>query len=157
MSKYCIYIPKTIVDVERVTHELWNRFAYTHDGWDRLYDSIDSPASCWMRAFEKTPLRDDCDGFHSGMYWLVSKMDGVRNCLLLTVATRGIKQSHTVLFFSLGASFYLVNYRYVSQYLRGLEEAIEDLKRQHYRSRVDIISLELSEWDGRRWKTGMVE
>ena len=157
LPKYSIYIPKNVSDVGRVTQELWNRFEYTYDSWDRLYDSIDTPASCWMRAFENTPLRDDCDGFHSAMYWTVSRMGGVRNCLLLTVATREIKQSHSVLIFSLGPSFYLVNYRYVSHALGGVEGTIEDLKRQHYRNRVEIISWELSEWDGRRWRTGRVK
>ena len=145
------YIPKTINDVRDTAREINSRFQWTMDSWDRLYDSIDSPASCWSRAFNNPPLLDDCDGFHSALYWAVSFY---MKCRLLTVATKEISQSHSVLVIKFMNTYYLVNYTYVSRPLPSMDAVLKDLDRQHYRGNMNMIAWELSKWNGEYWESG---
>ncbi|EEG78943.1 hypothetical protein [Dethiobacter alkaliphilus] len=128
---------------------LHNNFVWTQDGPGRLFDSIDSPASCWDRAFNYPPLRDDCDGFHSALYWAVSQHF---SCRLLTVATLPLHHSHTVLIIRNKGQYHLANYTYLSTALSDLDAVIKDLFRTFYRDKnVQMVTWELSVWDKTRW------
>ena len=143
------YIPSTVEDISGVSKEVHNRFVYTNDGVDRLYDSIDTPASCLGRAFINPPLRDDCDGFHSALYGLVNYNF---RCSLLTVVTEDIKSSHTMLFILDDGvdRFFYVDYTYVSGMFTIAKDLMDDIKDRRYRS-VGVMYHELSFWDGRSW------
>ncbi len=146
-------IPKTIGDIKKSAEALMLNFDYTNDGVDRLYDSIDTPASCLERAFLKAePLMDDCDGFHSALYGLV---DYNFNCRLLTLVTRKIEASHTLLIVSHPTEYGYVcfDYTYVSDILLNINAVVADAQRRLYTGVTDIIYSELSKWDGDRWKS----
>ncbi len=144
-------IPKTIGDIKKSAEAIMLNFDYTSDGPDRLYDSIDTPASCLERVFlDPEPLRDDCDGFHSALYGLV---DYNFNCRLLTLVTRKIEASHTLLVVSHPTDYGYVcfDYNYVSEVLLNMNVIVADIGRRLYKGVTDIIYSELSKWDGDRW------
>jgi len=138
-------IPKRFSDIQRVADELRSRFIYTRDGIDRLWDSIDTPASCWERAFPG-PLRDDCDGFHAALYWAVSHNF---RCYLLTLVTRQIVDSHVLLYIRHGGHFYL-DYTYLSDRFMTFDSMVEHIGR---RREMDIVSTELSVFTN-GWRKG---
>lgn len=139
-------IPKKFEDIVKVAKTLRSNFVYTHDGIDRLFDSIDTPASCWERAFNPGPLEDDCDGFHSALYWAVHQNF---NCWLLTLVTRNIVNSHVILYIQHNGHYY-VDYEYMSSKFNSFEALIEHIGK---RRSMNIVSYNLSSWkDG--WQKG---
>ena len=147
------YVPSNLSDIRQTMLHIYSRFEWTQDGFNRLYDSIDTPASCWIRAFENPPLKDDCDGYHAALYWAVSFCF---SCRLLTVATRNIKDSHTVMVIHHNNQYRLANYTYLSKPFACIEDVITDLLRTHYNAKKStrIVAWELSYWNGVRWKSG---
>ena len=143
-------IPKNLSDIKGLTSEIMKRFKYTPDGLDKLFDSMDTPASCWHRTFFQTPLRDDCDGYHAALYWAISKRF---NCALLTVLTDDIVNSHTVLIAKTDGGYCLVNYLDVQMNLPDLDSVVKYLLNKYYQNKVSIMATELSKWDGhnRTW------
>ena len=146
---YKEYIPSSLLQVKRVAEEVHNRFQYTPDNISHLYDAMDSPASCWQKAFEDSPLKDDCDGFHAALYWAVSfNFD----CGLLTVVTSNIKDSHTILYFENEGLLHYVDYVYLSNGFANMGDLINHIQNRRYKSRgTEIVDSELSCWDGNRW------
>lgn len=148
-QKYKILIPKTLKMVHHLSQEIYHRFQYTNDSWDRLYDSIDSPASCVLKAFENPPLKDDCDGFHSALYWFVSHNF---DCRLLTTVTQDIKNSHTLLLLKHNKKYYYIDYTYLSKEYKNIPLVIDDIKKRRYNNISNFIMYyELSEWKNNQW------
>lgn len=148
-NKYKPFIPKSLNSIKNIAKEINNRFQYTNDSWDRLYDSIDSPASCVLRTFENPPLKDDCDGFHSALYWFVSHNF---ECRLLTTVTEDIKNSHTLLLLKYNQEYYYIDYTYLSKGYKNINSAINDIKKRRYNNITNFIMYyELSEWKTNQW------
>lgn len=82
------------VELNLLSRRLLLNFDYRPDGITHLFDSIDTPAGAWQKAFDPGPLRDDCDGFHAALYWGARGMKGVR---LFTIVTSCIPDAHTLL------------------------------------------------------------
>lgn len=135
-------IPQNFKDIQRTAQELYINFEYTLDDVTRLYDSIDTPASCWERAFTGK-LKDDCDGFHSALYWAVSQNF---NCYLLTLVTQDIVSSHSLLVISHGGKLHFVDYTYVSNGYERMESLIAAVVK--YRKMQNVIIAEGSDFDG---------
>ncbi|NLM46881.1 MAG: hypothetical protein GX200_08785 [Firmicutes bacterium] len=150
LEQYKEYIPATVTEIRHTMQQLYRRFIWTQDDAGKLFDSIDTPASAWDKAFSNPPLKDDCDGFHAALYWAVSFNFP---CRLLTVATRKIKDSHTVLVIRDGQQYYLANYNYLSRPLATMADVLQELQQTYYKNRADIIAWELSCWNGRRWES----
>jgi len=137
-------IPRNFSDIQKIADELRANFEYTRDGIDRLFDSIDTPASCWDRAFNPGPLKDDCDGFHSAVYWAVHHNF---RCWLLTLVTRNIVDSHVLLYIRHGGHFCL-DYTYLSDRFMTFDSMVEYIAA---RRNMDVTSTTLSTWDN-GWK-----
>jgi len=138
--------PATLLDVSRTARALFDNFVYTNDGIFRLYDSIDTPAGAWERAWNPGPLRDDCDGFHAALLWAVNvKMKSY----LITVVSTDIVRSHTALYLPLySVTGYVIDY--TRRYGPGsLGELINQIKEAH--NMPGVIMAELSAWDDRAW------
>jgi hypothetical protein len=147
-QKYKYLTPRSIPQIKNIINEIHKRFQYTNDNWDRLYDSIDSPASCVIRAFENPPLRDDCDGFHSALYYFVSKNF---DCRLLTVVTNDIKNSHTLLLLKYQQKYYYIDYTIISGSYHNIQNIIDTIKQKRYHNKNIIMYYELSLWENDRW------
>lgn len=149
-TPYADYIPTTAEGVKSLTGELHRRFDYTPDGADRLFDSIITPAAAWLEAFEDPPLKDDCDGFHSALYWAVSHNF---DCRLLTAVTEDIRRSHTALaFMDKNNLLYLVNYRVVTPGQDCIEKIKDRFIASQYRDpEIKVVYWELSFWAGSIW------
>ena len=152
LDQYRQYIPATITEIRHTMQQLYKRFAWTQDGVGKLFDSMDTPAATWDKAFSNPPLKDDCDGYHDALYWAVSfNFD----CRLLTVATRKIRDSHTVLVIRDGQHYYLANYNYLSRPVATMTDILSLLQETYYKRKPTvIIAWELSYWNGRRWESG---
>ncbi|MFA5558829.1 MAG: hypothetical protein WDA59_05140 [Methanofastidiosum sp.] len=150
-AKYKRYIPSSLSEVKKVAELLYKNFQYTPDDLTKAYDSIDSPISCWLRAFENSGrLCDDCDGFHSALYWPVSYNF---ECRLLTIVTQNIKDSHTFLTFKTNDGYYYVDYTYLSPPFANMDDLVMHAENRLYKNKTFMISYELSKWDGGRWQT----
>lgn len=148
-NQYKSLIPQNLIDINHIVQEIYKRFQYTNDSWDRLYDSIDSPASCVLKAFENPPLKDDCDGFHSALYWFISHNF---NCRLLTTVTQDIKNSHTLLLLKHNKKYYYIDYTYLSKEYKNIPLVIDDIKKRRYNNISNFIMYyELSEWKNNQW------
>jgi len=146
---YSQWIPKTIPTIKNIAYKLYNRFQYTNDHWDRLYDSIDTPISCVIRAFEHPPLKDDCDGFHSALYWFVSQTFNTR---LLTVVTNDIRSSHSLLICQYKKQYFYVDYTYISDFFDTINDAVLHLNNRLYKPKnLYIMYYELSQFNNTRW------
>ncbi len=143
-------IPDSLDSIVRVANALYLNFEYINDGIDRLYDSIDSPASCLERALINSPLKDDCDGFHSAFYGLV---DYNFDCRLFTVVTKDIKRSHTMLVVKPQKSdnYIYLDYTYKSPEFINKNGMVAQVKTRLYEGITDIIHHEFSKWDGSKW------
>lgn len=138
--------PGSIAELQAVALELYRNFEYTPDGITRLFDSIDTPAGAWERAFNPGPLRDDCDGFHAALYWAASKK---LECFLLTLVTANIKDSHTLLVVKMG-SYYFVDYTFISGGYSNLDTLVKDV--QIHRGMGEILLVEKSVYH-KGWQT----
>ncbi len=133
-------IPQNFNDIQKVANELYKNFEYTLDDITRLYDSIDTPASCWNRAFTKR-LKDDCDGFHSALYWAVSQHF---SCYLLTLVTRNIIDSHSLLVIEYNNKKHFIDYTYVSDGFSNLDSLVNAVIK--YRNMNNVMVVEGSKF-----------
>ena len=134
--------PETVPALKETAVELHKNFVYVRDGFLRLYDSIDTPANCWNRAFNPGPLKDDCDGFHAALYWAACKNF---ECYLVTIVSTDIVKSHTALWLPRVG---------IMDYTRlhegdDLNLTVEKVKKSRHIS--GIFHVELSKWAGDRW------
>ena len=78
--------------------EVYNNFEWTMDDWTQLFDSMRPAPYVYNLYFgaenTKTDFKDDCDGFHTVIYHIL-KNNGY-DVALITVATKPIKNSHTM-------------------------------------------------------------
>ena len=51
---------------------IYSNFTWTDDGIDQLKDAIRPPAQCYSDAID-SHLNEDCDGFHSALYHIMSQ------------------------------------------------------------------------------------
>ena len=151
-NKYRHLIPNHNSQIITTAQQINNRFKYTNDSWDRLYDSIDTPASCVLRTFERPPLRDDCDGFHSALYWFVSNSRNY-DCRLLTVVTNNIVDSHSLLLIkNRHSEYFYIDYTYQSQLSKTIPPLVNHIQQRRYDHRhTQIMYSELSFWNNKQW------
>lgn len=145
---YQYLIPSSLDQITSLSKKLFNRFEYTQDNLTMLFDSMDSPASCWLSAFEHPPLRDDCDGFHSALYWASSIYF---YCRLLTIMTIPLAKSHTCLIIKEGPGVYwIVDYTRTKGPFSSVGEAVKSIYKE---GSVKVITYSLSFWNGSRWSS----
>ena len=94
-------------------NNIYKTFTWTEDGPDQLWDSIRPPAQCYEDAVNGA-LNDDCDGYHSAIYWLL-KNNGIES-YLISVANRNGKSAHCVyLGKDTDGHFFVVNYQAIDK------------------------------------------
>ena len=59
--------------VKRSALTVWDNWTYKHDGWEQLRDSTPPPPYaykmiCAARCKKSDLFKDDCDGYHAGLY-----------------------------------------------------------------------------------------
>ncbi len=136
--------PETVPALKETAVELHKNFVYVRDGFLRLYDSIDTPANCWNRAFNPGPLKDDCDGFHSALYWASGKHF---ECYLVTIVSTDLVNSHTSLWLP-GVG--IIDYTRLYEG-SNLDQLVAKLQKR--RKIPGIILIELSDWNGVKWSS----
>lgn len=113
------YTPKTpqinsVADLSSQLKRLYPNFHYTLDDPSKGFDAMDTPPQC-LSSLEAGDLKDDCDGFHAAVYYLIQKrMPSAKNVHLVTVITEPFWRSHTMCVFEIAeggkTQRYLVNY-----------------------------------------------
>ena len=134
--------PANLKELKDTAEELYRNFDYTPDGISRLFDSIDTPAGSWEKAFNQGPLKDDCDGFHAALYWAAK---GQMFCYLLTLVTANIVDSHTLLCIEHKGNHYFADYTYCSGAYSQYNSMVDAIMR--HRKINKVLLTEGSVWD----------
>ncbi len=108
-------------DIRELVSKLYNKFEWTEDGIDQLWDALTPPPQTYKHYLDGL-LKDDCDGFHALVYHCLSSSD--IECYLLTANT--FSSGHCVLIFRLDNKWHVNDYSYVYKGFDTIEEAIED-------------------------------
>ena len=110
---------KNLQDLEKLLEKFLEKFKWTKDGMDQLYDSITPPPRNYER-YREGLLDDDCDGFHSLVYHCLYN-SGIE-CYLMSVCA--VKSGHCVLVLRFNEKWYVVDYGTIYGGYDDLNEAI---------------------------------
>lgn len=118
------------VTVRKLAKSVYNKFDYTPDGFDKLWDAITPPTQLY-KDYTEGNVKDDCDGFHSLLHYFLNwgcdkgeellKVGGV---YLLSVVARG--GGHCVLVYKYKDKWHVVDYKNVYKGFDTIEEAVKD-------------------------------
>jgi len=113
------YTPKaaqinSVAELSAEIKRLYPNFHYTYDDASKGFDAMDPPPQC-LANLESGGLKDDCDGYHAAIYYLIQKrMPSAKDPHLVTVITEPFWRSHTMCVFDTTENGknqrYLVNY-----------------------------------------------
>ena len=113
--------------------DVYSHFKWTMDDWTQLFDSM-QPASYLYNQYleckeDSSKVLDDCDGYHTIIYHIL-KNNGY-DVALITVATKPITQSHTMVVIrdineNGGVSYRVVNYMLVKGPYKTIEEFVDN-------------------------------
>ena len=107
-----------------------------------LFDAMDTPPQC-LQYLEGDGLKDDCDGFHSAIYWLIKTIaDDTYDHRIITIVTKPFWKSHTMCTFKLKGKMYLVDYNSVIE-VSSYYDILNNVDNSVY--------WHLNTWDG-KWK-----
>lgn len=112
---------KNCAEIRRLLLRLYDKFNYTDDGVDQLFDAVTPPPQNYQYYLDGE-VKDDCDGFHSLLYHCLAK-SGIE-CYLLTVHPTKITSSHCVLLLKLNGLYRVIDYRTIYTGSSTAEEAI---------------------------------
>ena len=136
----------SILDIKQLVKTLNKSFCYTMDDISEAFDSL-KPPSMVYQSYVDGKFKDDCDGFHTCVYHILanSKVE----CWLLTLITKDIMTSHTVLLFEFENKWYIDDYDYVHGGLDSVEEMVETYKNifvKNYRTK-PVIYINFLKYD----------
>lgn len=114
-------VVKNLRDLEKLLKKLLDKFQWTQDGPDQLYDSITPPPRNYER-YREGILDDDCDGFHSLLYHCLYNSD--IECYLMS--TCALKSGHCVLVLYFEDKWHVVDYGTIYNGYISLKEAIKN-------------------------------
>ena len=100
-------------------NKLYDKFHYTKDGADLLYDAMIPPCEAYKQ-YRNGELKDDCDGFHSLVYHCL-KFSGFEAYLL---TANSIKSGHCVVIFRMDYFWHVVDYNSIYTSTRTLETSL---------------------------------
>lgn len=149
-SDYSKYIPKNYCDIEIFLKDIYKRFVWTRDSLGDLFDLMESPEYCWYQMIHNAPLRDDCDGFHAGIYWA---LQNDYDCRLLTVIPSDITQSHTLLVIESKGKYSVIDYYEISEIIIGanIDKILDAVNKLSYQNKEEFLYYEFSKWSGSKW------
>lgn len=96
----------TMNDILKIAREMYKNFEYTNDGADQLWDAVCPPPYAYIKITASGKLKEDCDGFHSLMYHILSCNN--IPCYLTIVYAK--KAGHCVLFFKYNEEWCILDY-----------------------------------------------
>lgn len=132
-----------IASIKNACSLVYKNFEWTMDDVSQFFDSY-APVEYLYNVYRNAldnggeKIRDDCDGFHSVIYHILTKNN--IPAVLLTIATKPLKVAHTMCLFKYRGFYYLVNYCSVKRYnYDTIDEIVEDyaandssIKKVHY-------------------------
>lgn len=114
-------------DVLKIARILYKNFQYTYDNATELFDSMRYPAQCYLD-YKQGKLKDDCDGFHAAMYYILENNNF--DCCLLTYVPKKVTDSHTVLLIKYINRIFKLDYRTLTSY-NSVDNLISELEKKH--------------------------
>jgi len=148
LELYAKYIPAAgdLAAIKSLSELFMLRYEFTRDDLSELFDSMDTPASCFKQIIDSPPLRDDCDGYHAALLYAV----GINNeTQLLTYVTKSYIKSHTLLVMKLDSEYYYVDNNQFGGPFAALPELVNDRAKGQR-----LWAVEFSHWNGRKWQRG---
>lgn len=131
----CEETAKTIQQIKSACSNVYRHFRWTMDDISELFDSF-TPVEYLYNKYKEAEdsehkLEDDCDGFHSIIHHILAQ-NGVES-YILSIATKPIKNSHTMCIFKLDDSYYLVDYTSVKKYGTSVSDIVNEyISRKKY-------------------------
>ena len=130
------------VTVRKLCSTIYKKFKYTPDGFDKLWDAITPPTQNY-KDYTEGEVRDDCDGFHSLLYYFLSygcdkgeEFLKVGHIYLLSVCAKG--GGHCVLVYEYNHKWHVIDYKTVYKGFNTLEEAVADYNKDYVVKYKDI-------------------
>lgn len=77
-------------------NRVYEKFHYTKDGIDQLGDAVRPPAQCYKDLVDGA-LKDDCDGFHSALYHIMTQENIPGPMYLASISARDGSKGHAIL------------------------------------------------------------
>lgn len=113
--------------IKKMAARLMEKFEYTSDGEDQLYDSMPPPAEAYSQ-FINGELADDCDGFAAAMYH-IAQMSGIDSKIVSVLSTKN-KYGHAVMMFYDGRKWKINDYKTVYS-LDVAKDVYQDLAKEY--------------------------
>ena len=115
-------------NLSSILKDVYTHFEWVADGASQLFDSI-RPAPALYNEYlncitSNSKIKDDCDGFHAIIYHILNNSG--YNVALLTMVTKPLKNSHTVVvvYDSTNNSYRIIDYLHISKPYSTIEEYI---------------------------------
>lgn len=131
-------------NIQALAKKVYKKYNYKYDGFSTLFDSMRSPAQCY-NDFTLGLLEDDCDGFHACMYHIINQHPTTIVCSLVTILTRPLKHSHTVLYMrTVSGNEYLLDY---TKLFTGPDILSKYVDKKYNSRGIKILSVTEDRWD----------
>ena len=116
----------SLAAIKLIARNIYKKFKYKNDTRADLYDAIVPPTQNYIN-YTNGIVEDDCDGFHSTLYYCLAKSD--IECYLLTANTLG--SGHCILLFSYKNEWYIDDYTTLYGGYAHAEVAIESYNKTY--------------------------
>lgn len=113
---------QSIEDISLMSNYVFHKFKWVADGADQLFDSTPPPPYAYLIYNSLGNYSDDCDGYHSLMYHMLSCND--IECYLLYVIA--LCAGHCVLLFKLNETWHILDYNRIECSGKTTKEVIEE-------------------------------
>ena len=110
-------------EIKALVKRLYKKFKWTADGPDQLWDAITPPSQTYNH-YLAGELKDDCDGFHSLVYYCLYNNE--IECYLLTANAAKFSDGHCILLFKYNGKWRVNDYTRVYNGFDTPVEAIEN-------------------------------
>lgn len=115
----------TVDQIKKLTAKLYNKFTWTEDGPEQLFDAVTPPPQNYQNYLDGG-VKDDCDGFHSLVFHCLYN-SGIE-CYLMTA--NAIKAGHCLLIFRLDGLWHVDDYFCVYKGYEKIDDAIADYNKR---------------------------
>lgn len=127
----------SIDDIKNIQQSLFKNFSYQKD----FIDEIHTPAQCYKDYFYNN-FNDDCDGFHSALYHILSK-NNIEQWLVTQIPK--YMYGHTYIIFKFNSKYGIIDYTNVTYGITNRKDLITIIKLYKYDS--DYLAHYIWKWD----------
>ena len=124
-------------EIRQAISRLFSKFKYTKDGPEQLWDAVTPPPQNYKHYLDGE-LKDDCDGFHSLVHYVLS-MNNIKAYLL---SVKAFGAGHCVLLFTFKNKWYVNDYYSIYGPYATPAEAVADYNEKFakiYKTKSEVL------------------